>query len=655
MKRRLVLFAVACSLMIAMQSGLAQPDSESEWKTGGTVMVGQFEQDNNAENGKEPIEWIILDVQEGKALLVTRFVLENLKFNEENVELTWAGSTIRQWLNGDFFHAAFSNNERQAVIQTGIPHAADEGNPDYEAKEIEDSEDRVFLLSYGEVMRYLPEKGDRLVIGTEYARARGAKWGGVTTVGIGETDWWLRSPGRVANDASFVNVYGDCDTKNVGVPQGIRPALWIDLSAAQDFLYSKYSAAVNFAEAGLYAKAAEIFESLGDFNGSAPLALKYRYAQAKQAAEQGDYDTAISVYESMNGYEDSFILCRAARYEKAAAYQEMGDYAAAARSYEEAGQYLDSMTRMKQCFEKQKIQYDYFAEKRVKTGMDNGYTGRYDINNGDKHYGWDMGRFFISHYTRKISENDKNNDTGNPVFLKTLGDSITLWFELTQDIDALDGDSTLVVASDSNGSDQYFEVKPTNFGRGALIIRHKDYRNQWTDPVLYTDYLLAKGTSGANTKVVLLEEGDYEVALDYELQYNDFRHITNKYDNYRIFFRFSIRNGNCMVYPFDALTHAELQNTAVAEHGFYLDLVRSRYLDIDVRRSVIVQGPSGVIEDERFNRPAKDGDEYTAEGIYTISVRNRYTGESTVKTIFVGSSELLQEYIANGFSMDRLK
>ena len=64
---------------------------------------------------------------------------------------------------------------------------------------------------------------------------------------------------------------------------------------------------------------------------------------------------------------------------------------------------------------------------------------------------------------------------------------------------------------------------------------------------------------------------------------------------------------------------------------------------------------NGVIEDERFNRPAKDGDRYTQEGIYTISVSNRYTGESTTKTIFVGSQELLETYVRNGFSLERLK
>ena len=154
---------------------------------------------------------------------------------------------------------------------------------------------------------------------------------------------------------------------------------------------------------------------------------------------------------------------------------------------------------------------------------------------------------------------------------------------------------------------------------------------------------------------MLREEGDYEVALDYEVYDGNLLHLTNKYGNYRIFLRFSVRNGNCMVFPFDVQTGAELQNTSVTENGFSLDLARSRYLDIDVKYSVLTKGAAGTIEDVRFNRPAKDGDRYTSEGIYTISVRNRYTGESTVKTIFIGTEAQLQEAIENGFSADRLK
>ena len=247
------------------------------------------------------------------------------------------------------------------------------------------------------------------------------------------------------------------------------------------------------------------------------------------------------------------------------------------------------------------------------------------------------------------------DENQQPVFIKTLGNSVTLWFDLEQDIDALNGNAQLSLAADANGYDQQFGIPKTNFGRGTLIVRHTDYQNAKNEPAVYTDYLLAKGTTGANTRIVLHEEGDYEVALDYEVQDGELTHITSKFGNYRIFLRFSIRNGNCMVYPFDLLTGAELQNTSVAEAGFSLDLARSRYLDINVRRAVLVETANGVIEDERFNRPAKDGDRYTQEGIYTISVSNRYTGESTTKTIFVGSQELLETYVRNGFSLERLK
>ena len=46
--------------------------------------------------------------------------------------------------------------------------------------------------------------------------------------------------------------------------------------------------------------------------------------------------------------------------------------------------------------------------------------------------------------------------------------------------------------------------------------------------------------------------------------------------------------------PTVRLTGAELQNTSVAEAGFSLDLARSRYLDINVRRAVLVETANGV-------------------------------------------------------------
>ena len=296
----------------------------------------------------------------------------------------------------------------------------------------------------------------------------------------------------------------------------------------------------------------------------------------------------------------------------------------------------------------------YLGYPVVKTGLDNGYDNVFEIGKDDPHFGLSIGKFYISGFTGVTSQ-----DGEHFIFLKTVGDNVELHFELTQDIDMLGKDKLVTINRDNGGYDKQFGISPTDFGRGTLIVRFTDYQNNTGEPQVYTDYLAAKASGTADTVISLNEEGDYEIALDYEIKKENrvlgTAMTTASCTDYRIHFTFSVRNGNCMVFPFDAATGAELRNTSVAENGFYLDLARSRFLDIDVKRSVVVEGPSGMMEDVRFNRPARDGEQYTAEGIYTISVSNRYTGESTVKTIFVGSDELMQQYISSGLFADRLK
>lgn len=70
----------------------------------------------------------------------------------------------------------------------------------------------------------------------------------------------------------------------------------------------------------------------------------------------------------------------------------------------------------------------------VNTGKDNGYTGTDAIDGKDVHYGWSIGTFSINGYTQTQKEED-----GTTVFLKNVGDQVTLWFTLNQDIDQLNG------------------------------------------------------------------------------------------------------------------------------------------------------------------------------------------------------------------------
>lgn len=287
-------------------------------------------------------------------------------------------------------------------------------------------------------------------------------------------------------------------------------------------------------------------------------------------------------------------------------------------------------------YKKPEISGNSVNEKRyslgtlVNTGKSNGYSGANKIEGDDLHYGWELGNFFVSGYTEK---------TEDQVFLKNVGDKITLWFNLKQDIDELNGSSTLKIIEDEDGYDQWFQTPKTNFGRGTLIIRYTDHEGVKSDPIIYENYLEGLSSAGADVKVRLFEEGDYEVALDYEVK--NTKGIGQVCD-YRISFDFKVRNGNCMVYPFDVNTKSELKDSSVTENGFYLDLARSRYLKIHITMAKWTKGADGYTQDIRYNRPAKDGDQYIDEGIYTIEVSNPSTGKSTEKRIYVGKDNVLK-------------
>lgn len=296
----------------------------------------------------------------------------------------------------------------------------------------------------------------------------------------------------------------------------------------------------------------------------------------------------------------------------------------------------------------------YMGETQKKD--DAGYKKDVEMKSSDIHNGWELGQFCISGWTRRTTDTE-----GNVVFLKNVGDKISVSFLLNQDIDELNGENKLQISEDKNGYDEHFgitEADKTNFGRGTFLIKIKNYQNQETIQAPYTNYL--EGVQkGANIKIDTFEEGDYEIALDYEIRNNRF-HIKkwepiNTYSHYQILIRFSVRNGNCMVYPFDVNTKSELTNCSFTENGFYLDLANSRYLDIDVKKENYVEDNGTLIEDTRFNRPAKDGEEFTDPGIYTITVSNQYTGSETEKKIYVGTDPILKAYVTTGEDIDQIK
>ncbi len=288
----------------------------------------------------------------------------------------------------------------------------------------------------------------------------------------------------------------------------------------------------------------------------------------------------------------------------------------------------------------------YFSDV-TDTGLDNGYSGSSPIGLDDPHYGWKLGRFVISGYTSNLMAD------GNDVFLKNVGDTVRLGFTLDQDITRLNGAEGVSITEDRDGYDQRFQTQKTNFGHGALLVKYKDYRNVDGPPTVYTDYLAGK-IQGADTEIQLCEEGDYEVALDYEVESPGLVPFTKTYRNYRVSLRFSVRNGNAMVFPFDLATGSELPGGSIAQTGFRLDLAMSRYLTVGITKQILPEGADRLSDDVRFNRPAKDGEAFTDEGLYTITVGNQYTKATTAKRIGVGTNRVLNAHVRTGLSVKEI-
>ena len=218
---------------------------------GNVVTFGHYEQDADESNGPEPIEWIVLDVQDGKALLLSKYVLDAKPYYTEGTDITWETCTLRSWLNDDFLNAAFAEKERSAILLTevdnskaqgfdwttvGAPVSADGGN---------NTQDKIFLLSWAEAEKYLEtavwdsDNPDKVypkaqAAPTEYAIRNGAYKSNSNKTAEGDAAgwWWLRSPGSPQSCAADVDSDGSLDDHYVDDVDGcVRPAFWLNLES----------------------------------------------------------------------------------------------------------------------------------------------------------------------------------------------------------------------------------------------------------------------------------------------------------------------------------------------------------------------------------------------------------------------------------------
>lgn len=190
---------------------------------GDIVKIGHYEQDNNLSNGQEPINWLVLDVQSDKALIITEELLDYVQYHKSRISMTWENCYLREWMNEDFYYASFSDQEKEQIMTVKLENknssiGTNGGNATY---------DKVFALSMNEVNNYFLSDNKRVAYCTKYAIAQGHSY-------KDNSDWWwLRSPGKsdiyaalVSDKGKPVDMYGDyVDDDDIA----IRPAMWISL------------------------------------------------------------------------------------------------------------------------------------------------------------------------------------------------------------------------------------------------------------------------------------------------------------------------------------------------------------------------------------------------------------------------------------------
>ncbi|MCR4751870.1 MAG: DUF6273 domain-containing protein [Eubacterium sp.] len=197
---------------------------------GDRLTFGTYEQDNDEKDGKEPVEWIVLDRIGDEILLLCAVCLDCRTYNDVPFEpVTWENSAVRGWLNGTFYDTAFSQEEKKRIM------TAENRNPDQSEAGTDggaDTSDCVFLLCEKEAGIYLGNEMDQEYIGKAEATAYAASRG-VHADEDGVAEWWLRTPGEYAYTAQFVDSGGKTYIAGayVDIAFGIRPAIWLHAGA----------------------------------------------------------------------------------------------------------------------------------------------------------------------------------------------------------------------------------------------------------------------------------------------------------------------------------------------------------------------------------------------------------------------------------------
>ena len=145
--------------------------------------------------------WQVLDVDEETNDLTLiavdvneEHLLFGVPFEEVEGPVTWATSSLREWLNGEILENSFSDSERERMV---LQEAGATINPDYQTAYEDVTEDYIMIPSLEEAQAYM----DIL-----------ASFG---------NDMWIRTPGNTEDTVCYLSA-GSHEIKTFGTPAADR-------------------------------------------------------------------------------------------------------------------------------------------------------------------------------------------------------------------------------------------------------------------------------------------------------------------------------------------------------------------------------------------------------------------------------------------------
>ena len=154
----------------------------------------------------EPIRWRILSESDGSAFILADGIIANKAYAAIK-NCIYKYSAIRAWLNDELLNSAFGEVAQGLIETTEVDNSAYSTGHNSNPNACENTSDKVFLLSYREVINsdygfastsWTYDTARRMTV-SDYARSTGAYTHMNTSnsyYGCGE--WWLRSPNASA-------------------------------------------------------------------------------------------------------------------------------------------------------------------------------------------------------------------------------------------------------------------------------------------------------------------------------------------------------------------------------------------------------------------------------------------------------------------------